>query len=166
LQRLFPMFPYGWPGRGLLLLRLGVVAILTPDGIRAWMGAPQRESIALQVVAAVTGVFLLVGLWTPVAGAIVASSEIWIVLTGTAHPHFWDRARCPSRPPVWQKASQSPCSRVLSVTPAKRGWNSPLWGVCARTPFEVARTAEVVPHSNSNVGGFNFSAVEDFNSGQ
>ena len=86
MQRLFPMFPYGWPGRGLLLLRLGVVAILTHDGIRAWMGAPQRESIALKVVAAITGVFLLVGLWTPVAGAIVALSEIWIVLTGAAHP--------------------------------------------------------------------------------
>ena len=80
------MFPYGWPGRGLLLLRLGVVAILTHDGIRAWMGGPPRESIELQVVAAITGVFLLVGLWTPVAGAIVALSEICIVLTGTAHP--------------------------------------------------------------------------------
>jgi uncharacterized membrane protein YphA (DoxX/SURF4 family) len=80
------MFPYGWPGRGLLLLRLGVVAILTHDGLRSWMGAPQRESNALQVVAAITGVFLLVGLWTPVAGAIVALSEIWIVLTGTTHP--------------------------------------------------------------------------------
>ena len=86
MQRLFPMFPFGWPGRGLLLLRLGLVAILTHDGIQAWMGAPQRESIALQVVAAITGVFLLVGLWTPVAGAIVALSEIGIVLTGTTHP--------------------------------------------------------------------------------
>jgi putative oxidoreductase len=80
------MFPHGWPGRGLLLLRLGVVAILTHDGIRAWMGAPQRESIALQIVAATAGVFLLVGLWTPVAGAIVALSEISIVLTGATHP--------------------------------------------------------------------------------
>jgi uncharacterized membrane protein YphA (DoxX/SURF4 family) len=86
LQRLFPMFPYGWPGRGLLLLRLGLVAILIHDGLQAWLGAPQRESIALQVVAALTGVFLLVGLWTPVAGAIVALSEIGIVLTGTTHP--------------------------------------------------------------------------------
>jgi uncharacterized membrane protein YphA (DoxX/SURF4 family) len=86
LQRLFPMFPYGWPGTGLLLLRLGVVAILTHDGIRAWMGGPPHESIELQVVAAITGVFLLVGLWTPVAGAIVALTEIWIVLTGAAHP--------------------------------------------------------------------------------
>ena len=80
------MFPFGWPGRGLLLLRLGVVAILTHDGILAWMGVPQLESIALQIVAAITGVFLLVGLWTPVAGTIIALSEIGIVLTGTTHP--------------------------------------------------------------------------------
>ena len=86
MQRLFPMFPYGWPGRGLLLLRLGVVAILTHDGIRAWTGTPQCESITLQIVAATLGVFLLVGLWTPVAGAIVALSEISIVLTGATHP--------------------------------------------------------------------------------
>ena len=86
MQRLFPMFPYGWPGRGLLLIRLSVAAILTHDGICAWMGVPQPESIALQVVAAITGVFLLVGLWTPVAGTIVALSEIGIVLTGTTHP--------------------------------------------------------------------------------
>jgi hypothetical protein len=96
LQRLFAMFPYGWPGRGLLLLRLGVVAILTHDGIRAWMGAPQREPIALYVVAAIAGVFLLLGLWTPVAGAIIALSEIGIVLTGATHlqstiPFFWRR---------------------------------------------------------------------------
>jgi hypothetical protein len=50
------------------------------------MGAPLRESIALHLFAAIAGVFLLVGLWTPVAGAIVALSEIWIVLTGSAHP--------------------------------------------------------------------------------
>jgi uncharacterized membrane protein YphA (DoxX/SURF4 family) len=80
------MFPNGWPGRGLLLLRLVVGLILIHDGIGALMGVPQRESIALQVVAAIAGIFLLVGLWTPIAGAIVASSEIWIVLTGTDHP--------------------------------------------------------------------------------
>jgi putative oxidoreductase len=86
LQRLCTMFPCGWPGRGLLLLRLGVVAILTHDGIRAWMGAPQREPISLHIVAAIAGVFLIFGLWTPVAGAIMALSEIETVLRGTARP--------------------------------------------------------------------------------
>jgi hypothetical protein len=50
------------------------------------MGAQQRESIALQVVAAITGLFLLAGLGTPVAGAIVSLSEVWIILTRTARP--------------------------------------------------------------------------------
>ena len=79
------MFPNGWPGRGLLLLRLVVALILIYDGIRALMGVPQRESIALQVIAAIAGIFLLVGLWTPFGGAIVALSELWIALTGTGH---------------------------------------------------------------------------------
>jgi putative oxidoreductase len=80
------MFPYGCPGRGLLLVRLVVGLILIHDGIDALMGVPQRESIAMQEIAAIPGMFLLVGLWTPIAGTIVALSEIWIVLTGTDHP--------------------------------------------------------------------------------
>src|SRR5271168_2256780 len=70
------MSPCGWPGRALLLLRLGVVAILTQDGILSWMGALQRKPISLHIVAASAGVFLLLGLWTPVAGAIVALSDM------------------------------------------------------------------------------------------
>jgi uncharacterized membrane protein YphA (DoxX/SURF4 family) len=80
------MFPNGWPGRGLLLLRLVVGFILIHDGVAALMDVPQRESIALQVIAAIAGIFLLVGLWTPIAGAVVALSELWIALTGTDHP--------------------------------------------------------------------------------
>ena len=34
----------------------------------------------------IAGVFLLLGLWTPVAGVIVALSEIGIILTGNSHP--------------------------------------------------------------------------------
>ena len=140
MQRLFAMFPYGWPGRRLLLLRLGVVAILTHDGIRAWIGAPQREPIALYVVAAIAGVCLLLGLWTPVAGAIMALSEIGIVLTGAAHLQstiLFGDARYRSRISgtglsvrrrlhVWQKAyrylsSRDLSSRVLSVSHPKSG---------------------------------------------
>jgi hypothetical protein len=135
------MFLCGWLSGGLLLLRLGVVAILTHDGIRAWMGPPQRESIALQVVADITGVFLLVGLWTPVAGAIVALSEIWIVLTGTSHPpstillatqgiasHFWDRALCPSTPAcLAESVSISEFPRA-ECHPSKEGIElTPVW---------------------------------------
>jgi len=79
------MFPNGWPGRGLLLLRVVVVVILIHDGVAALIGVPQRESIALQVIAAIAGVFLLLGLWTPITGALVALTELWVALTGTDH---------------------------------------------------------------------------------
>ena len=79
------MFPNGWPGRGLLLLRVVVVVILIYDGVAALIGVPQRESIALQVIAAIAGVFLLVGLWTPIIGALAALTELWVALTGTDH---------------------------------------------------------------------------------
>src|SRR3984957_9715612 len=80
------MFPYGWPGRGLLLLRLVVVLILSHDGIVAMVGGAQRESMLFQVIAAIAGVFLLAGLWTPIAGGIVTLSEFWIILAGTDDP--------------------------------------------------------------------------------
>ena len=55
------------------------------DGIGALRGVLQRESIALQVIAATAGIFLLVGLWTPIAGALVALTELCIALGGTDH---------------------------------------------------------------------------------
>jgi uncharacterized membrane protein YphA (DoxX/SURF4 family) len=80
------MFPHGWPGRGLLLLRLVIGFFLIHDGIVGLMGPSQRESIALQVIAAIAGIFLLIGLWTPVAGALVTLSELCTALRGTDHP--------------------------------------------------------------------------------
>jgi putative oxidoreductase len=85
LQRLFSMFPSGWPGRGLLLLRIVAAVLLIYDGIAGLMGVPQRESLTLEVIAASAGIFLLVGLWTPIAGAVVAVTELWIAVSGTDH---------------------------------------------------------------------------------
>jgi putative oxidoreductase len=86
LQRLFSMFPGGWPGKGLLLLRLVAGIFLLYDGIAGPMGASQRESITLHVIAVCAGIFLLAGLWTPIAGAVVAATEVWIALRGIDHP--------------------------------------------------------------------------------
>jgi uncharacterized membrane protein YphA (DoxX/SURF4 family) len=51
----------------------------------ALTGIPPPESIAMQLGATIAGVFLLIGLWTPIAGVIVALSEIGIALAGTDH---------------------------------------------------------------------------------
>src|ERR1700678_77 len=74
------MFPNGWPGRALLLLRLVVGSFLIHDGIVGLLAAPQREFIAT-----IAGILLLLGLWTPITGALVALTELWVALTGTDH---------------------------------------------------------------------------------
>ncbi len=37
------------------------------------------------LIAAVVGVFLLLGLWTPVAGITIATVEVWILLGGSGN---------------------------------------------------------------------------------
>jgi putative oxidoreductase len=85
LQRLFSMFPNGWPGRALLLLRLAAAAILIRDGVANLVGQSRWDLIALQSVAIVAGLFLLVGLWTPVVGVIVALLGVGAVISGTPY---------------------------------------------------------------------------------
>jgi putative oxidoreductase len=85
LQRLFSMFPCGWPGRGLFLLRMVAGVLPIYDVITRLMGEPYHESLALQIIAASAGIFLLAGLWTPVAGAILTITQVWIALAGTDH---------------------------------------------------------------------------------
>jgi hypothetical protein len=58
---------------------------LIHDGIVGLMGPPQRESIALQLIAAIAAIFLLIGLWTPIAGTLVTLIELSITLRGTEH---------------------------------------------------------------------------------
>jgi uncharacterized membrane protein YphA (DoxX/SURF4 family) len=79
------VFPNGWPGGGLFLLRIVAATILIHDGIAGLMGAPQRGLVALQLIAAGEGVFLLVGLWTPITGTLLTFFELWIALSGTDH---------------------------------------------------------------------------------
>jgi uncharacterized membrane protein YphA (DoxX/SURF4 family) len=86
LQRLFSMFANGWPGTGLLLLRLLTGAALIHYGILGLSEAPQFASIAPQVMGAGAGILLLVGLWTPVAGALVAIVEVWIAFARPGDP--------------------------------------------------------------------------------
>jgi putative oxidoreductase len=85
LQRLFSMFPNGWPGRALLLLRFVAGAILISDGIRGLLAQPRIDVIVQQAIAIIAGVLLIVGLWTPVAGAVVTVLELWAIVVGTNH---------------------------------------------------------------------------------
>jgi len=77
LQRLFSTFADGWPGRGLLLQRLFTGAALFHCGIAYLRTAPQVGPVAPQIIGAGAGTLLLVGLWTPLVGALIAMVELW-----------------------------------------------------------------------------------------
>jgi uncharacterized membrane protein YphA (DoxX/SURF4 family) len=82
LQRLFSTFPDGWPGFGLLLLRLGAGTALACLGISELFRAfPEPITVARDLVAAIGGIFLLVGLWTPLMGGLAAANELLVAFS-------------------------------------------------------------------------------------
>lgn len=80
MQRLFSTFANGWPGAGLLLLRALTCMTLVHFGIVGVRAAPPAILVVLQTIGAVAGILILVGLWTPVAGMLVAIVNLWIAL--------------------------------------------------------------------------------------
>jgi uncharacterized membrane protein YphA (DoxX/SURF4 family) len=81
LQRLFSTFADGWPGIGLLCQRLLTTVAVIYYAIRLLGEGPQSLLIVPHIIGSVAGALLLVGLWTPLAGIVVAIAEIWIVFS-------------------------------------------------------------------------------------
>lgn len=79
---MFSTFPGGWPGAGLLLLRaaIGVTTIIQGGLYLADLDNLTVEAATVGLVAITTGVLLLVGFLTPVAGALVGLGTLGIGL--------------------------------------------------------------------------------------
>ena len=60
--------------------------VLVNQGTVLLRGTSSDGLIILEIAGAVLGICILTGLWTPAAGALVASIESWIALTGTGDP--------------------------------------------------------------------------------
>ena len=77
MQRLFSTFASGWPGGGLLAQRL-LLGITQAYSCFVCMNAtPACGTVVPQSIGAVAGILLLAGLWTPVAGLLVAIMGAW-----------------------------------------------------------------------------------------
>jgi hypothetical protein len=86
LRRLYSTFAGGWPGTGLLLMRLVVGAVgLWHAGARLWSD-PSWHVIIAQAPLALAALLLIAGLWTPLAGAVVAVGAIAEILTTNDPP--------------------------------------------------------------------------------
>jgi putative oxidoreductase len=79
------MFPNGWPGLALLLLRVAAGILLIYDGAVPFPLGPDLQTIIVRSVAIGAGSLLLLGLWTPVAGVLVTCVEVGFLLLGTVH---------------------------------------------------------------------------------
>ena len=86
MQRLFSTFASGWPGFGLLLQRILTATLLIRFGIIQLTGTPSSSSMIPQLIGACAGIFLLVGLGTPMAGILIAIVELWIAATKVGDP--------------------------------------------------------------------------------
>ena len=78
LQRLFSTFAEGWPGIGLLLQRILTGALLIRFGIMELSAASSPWAAIAQIIAAFAGALLVIGLWTPIVGTLIAVIELWV----------------------------------------------------------------------------------------
>jgi hypothetical protein len=76
LRRLYSTFAGSWPGVGLLLMRLVIGSVVFGRAApHLWADEPLPMTLAF-ASATGSGLLLFAGLWTPVAGAVVALIEI------------------------------------------------------------------------------------------
>lgn len=77
MRRLFSTFAAGWPGAGLLLMRLVAGGALIAHGITK-LGI---EPLIANIAAIPVGLLLIAGLWTPIAGWLAAAFALWHMIS-------------------------------------------------------------------------------------
>ena len=80
MRRLYSTFAGGWPAIGLLLMRLVVGAVVLWDVIPRFWSGPPLHMVAVYALPALAALLLIAGLWTPVAGVVVAATAMSEVL--------------------------------------------------------------------------------------
>ena len=90
MRRLYSTFAGGWPGAGLLLLRVVVGSVLiVRAGLRLWTDLPPMNVTIPAVLLMGAGLLLIAGLWTPIVGTSIALIEIWKILTVPGDKWVW-----------------------------------------------------------------------------
>lgn len=88
MQRLFSTFANGLPGKGLLVLRI-VVAVYMIQNCFTGDASTGLIQLMLRMLTGASGILILVGRWTPVAGASCALVELWAAASSVGDP--WAR---------------------------------------------------------------------------
>ena len=86
MQRLFSTFANGLPGLGLLLQRLVAGTALVEYALIHLRASAGAAALLLQGTCLVAGLLLLLGLWTPMVGGLVAILELCVLVSGGSDP--------------------------------------------------------------------------------
>jgi putative oxidoreductase len=86
LRRLFSTFAFGWPGVGLLLMRLVAGIALIAHGVERFRTGEPLEPALLDLVAIGDGALMVAGLWTPIAGSMLVILALWSTIAQNANP--------------------------------------------------------------------------------
>lgn len=89
MRRLFSTFAHGAPGLGLLLLRVVAATTVVFQAAMAIGSGPPLGSTILYVLTGAVGLLLLVGLWTPITGTLLAALASWAAFLHPADPLRW-----------------------------------------------------------------------------
>lgn len=88
MRRLFSNFAHGAPGVGLLLMRLSAGMAIIVQGVLALLAGPSLGVVLFQALSIGVGLLVLAGLWTPVAGTLLAAASLWNVFSAE-RPWLW-----------------------------------------------------------------------------
>jgi uncharacterized membrane protein YphA (DoxX/SURF4 family) len=80
VRRLFSSFARGFPGLGLLIMRFVSAAALAGQSVASLHSHTSTESSLLVWVRFAISLAILLGLWTPIAGALGFLVEVWLSL--------------------------------------------------------------------------------------
>lgn len=86
MRRLFSSFARGWPGVGLLVLRVAAGSSLIARSILVLENTPTFGTGFFQLFIAATGLLLIAGLWTPVGAAVMVFLELWRIISRHGDP--------------------------------------------------------------------------------
>lgn len=77
MRRLFSTFASGWPGAGLLIMRLVAGLTAITQGLMTFRSSPTVQVIILEVFVIAVGILLVAGLWTPISASLLVILAVW-----------------------------------------------------------------------------------------
>ena len=80
MQRLYSSFARGWPGTGLLILRVISAIAAFHYGVN---GSASDPKLSTRIIEGAAGLLLFIGLWTPIAGGALSLFALWCAFSGT-----------------------------------------------------------------------------------